>query len=400
MGDCSRVVVALLALTCHACAAPVLDAELPVMAQPALAAPTVAGVAAVAAAGVQPTARLRPTASAAPTALVASVPVAVVMADSLNGRAYPGTGYAVLFALRRNAVLYIAGAAAGADNAWLPIYAVDKGYGWVAQRYVRLEQRAATGADYAVWLQYVHGLGGAGLPLAPTPAKAANTATALPAVRLTATAVPRATATAALRATATAVPTVLVAPAPGGAALPLNALIISAARDIEQFWKAQMLARGSKYRTPRVSQYQSGAKSACGPLSEWNAYYCGADRSIGIHRGLAEWIYNEIGEFGVVQVLAHEWGHHIQSTINLTTGLRMFKELQADCLAGVYARDAQARGILSADDLAAAWMLALNAGDSLDTPWFDDSAHGNSVQRLFHFNQGFLLGADACYAMF
>ena len=118
----------------QSCAAPVLDAELPVMAQPALAAPTVAGVAAVAAAGVQPTARLRPTASAAPTALVASVPVAVVTAASLNGRAYPGTDYAVLFALRRNDVLYIAGAAAGADNAWLPIYAVDKGYGWVAQR--------------------------------------------------------------------------------------------------------------------------------------------------------------------------------------------------------------------------------------------------------------------------
>lgn len=387
-----RVLVLLLAALFQSCAAPVLDAEPPVVAQLEVPVPAVAAVAAVAAAGVQPTARLRPTPSAAPTALVASVPVAVVTADSLNGRAYPGTQYAVIFALRRNDVLYIAGAAAGADNAWLPIYAVGQGYGWVAQRYVRLEQRAATGADYAVWLQYVHGLGSAGLPLAPTPAKAANTATAVPVVRLTATAVPR--------ATATAVPTVLVAPAPGGAALPLNALIITAATDIEKFWRAQMLAAGVRYRTPRVSQYQTGAKSACGPLSEWNAYYCRADSSIGIHQGLAEWIYKEVGEFGVVQVLAHEWGHHIQKTAALTTALPMFTELQADCLAGVYARDAQDRGILSSDDLAAAWLVALNAGDSLDTPWFDGNAHGNSAQRLFHFNQGFLLGADACYAMF
>lgn len=389
-----------LALLVQSCAAPVLDAEPAVAAQPELPVSAVAGVAAAEAPALQPTRRAQPAPTANPTPLVASVPVAIVTANSLNGRAYPGTEFSVEFANRKNDVLYIAGDAAGADNAWLPIYAVGKGYAWVAQRYTRLEQRPAAGADYAIWMQYVHGLGNAGLPVAPTPAKAPNTATAVPVVRTTATAAPRATATAALRATATAVPTVLVAPAPGGAALPLNALIITAATDIEKFWRAQMLAAGFRYRTPRVSQYQTGAKSACGPLSEWNAYYCRADSSIGIHQGLAQWIYNEIGEFGVVQVLAHEWGHHIQKTATLTTALPMFTELQADCLAGVYARDAQNRGILTSEDLAAAWLLALNAGDALDTPWFDGNAHGNSVQRLFHFNQGFLLGADACYAMF
>ena len=298
----------------------------------------------------------------------------------------------MVFVNPRDAVLYIAGPAAGTGKAWLPIYAVGKGYGWVAQRYVRLEQRLATGADYDIWLQHIHGLGGAGLPLAPPSTKVATTATAVPVVRLTATAVPR--------ATATAKPTVLVATAPGGAALPLNALIVRAAKDIEGFWSAQMRARGLRYRSPRVSQYQGSATTACGPAMEWNAYYCRADNSIGIHQGLAQWIYDEIGEFGVVQVLAHEWGHHIQKTAVLTTIIPMFTELQADCLAGVYAQDAQERGILTADDLAATWLLALNAGDSLDTPWFDDNAHGNSVQRLFHFNQGYLLGEEACYAMF
>ncbi len=386
------VFVLVVAALVQSCAAPVLDAEPAVAAQPELTVSAVAGVAASEAPALQPTRRALPAPTANPTPLVASVPVAIVTANSLNGRAYPGTEFSVEFANRKNDVLYIAGDAAGADNAWLPIYAVGKGYGWVAQRYTRLEQRPAAGADYAIWLQYVQGLGSAGLPVAPTPAKAPNTATAVPVARTTATAAPR--------ATATAVPSVLVAPAPGGTALPLNALIITAAKDIEKFWRAQMLAAGVKYRTPRVSQYQTGAKSACGPPGEWNAYYCGADSSIGIHQGLAQWIYTEIGEFGVVQVLAHEWGHHIQRTAALTTVLPMFKELQADCLAGVYARDAQERGILTSEDLAAAWLVALNAGDALDTPWFDNNAHGNSVQRLFHFNQGFLLGANACYAMF
>ena len=380
----------LLAALLLSCAAPVLDAEPTV--QPVLPVPMATDVPAVVAATVQPTQLVRPAPSAAATPLVSSVPVAVVTTNSLNARAYPGIEYGVVFVNLRDAVLYIAGPAAGADKAWKPIYAVGKGYGWVAQRYVRLEQRPATGADYAIWLQYIHGLGGAGLPLTPPSTKVATTATAVPVVRLTATAVPR--------ATATAKPTVLVATAPGGAGLPLTALIVRAAKDIEGFWSAQMRARGVRYRTPRVSQYQASATTACGPAMEWNAYYCRADNSIGIHQGLAQWIYDEIGEFGVVQVLAHEWGHHIQKTAALTTIIPMFTELQADCLAGVYARDAQERGILTADDLAATWLLALNAGDSLDTPWFDDKAHGNSVQRLFHFNQGYLLGAEACYAMF
>ena len=380
----------LLAALLLSCAAPVLDAEPTV--QSVLPARLATDDPAVDLATVQPTDPAPPAPTAAPTPLVSSVPVAVVTTNSLNARAYPGIEYGVVFVNPRDAVLYIAGPAAGTGKAWLPIYAVGKGYGWVAQRYVRLEQRPATGADYAIWLQYIHGLGGAGLPLTPLSTKVATTATAVPVVRLTATAVPR--------ATATAKPTVLVATAPGGAGLPLNALIVRAAKDIEGFWSAQMRARGVRYRTPRVSQYQGSATTACGPAMEWNAYYCRADNSIGIHQGLAQWIYDEIGEFGVVQVLAHEWGHHIQKTAALTTIIPMFTELQADCLAGVYAQDAQERGILTADDLAATWLLALNAGDSLDTPWFDDNAHGNSVQRLFHFNQGYLLGEEACYAMF
>ena len=382
----------LLVVCFQSCAAPVLDAEPTVAVQPVLPVPPATDVRAVELVTAQPTDPLRPAPIASPTPLVSNVPVAIVTTNNLNARAYPGAEYDVVFGNPRDGVLYIAGSAAGVDNAWLPIYAVGKGYGWVAQRYVRLELRPATGADYDVWLQHIHGLGGAGLPLAPTPAKAANTATAVPVVRPTATAAPP--------ATATAKPTVLVATAPGGAALPLNALIVQAAKDIEGFWSAQMRARGVRYRTPRVSQYQGSAATACGPAMEWNAYYCRADSSIGIHQGLAQWIYDEIGEFGVVQVLAHEWGHHIQKTAALTTIIPMFTELQADCLAGVYAQDAQDRGILTADDLAATWLLALNAGDSLDTPWFDDKAHGNSVQRLFHFNQGYLLGAEACYAMF
>lgn len=100
--------------------------------------------------------RRRPTATLPPTPIVNTVVVAVVQVDSLRTRAYSGTEYAILFSNRRADVLYVAGDAGGPDRAWLPIYAVGKGYGWVAERYVQLEERPATGNDYAIWLQHIH----------------------------------------------------------------------------------------------------------------------------------------------------------------------------------------------------------------------------------------------------
>ena len=101
---------------------------------------------------VQPVAtRPPPTATPLPMPIAGKVVVAVVQVDSLRTRAYPGTEYAILFANRRGDVLYVAGDAGGAENAWLPIYVVGKGYGWVAQRYVELQERPATGVDYAGW---------------------------------------------------------------------------------------------------------------------------------------------------------------------------------------------------------------------------------------------------------
>jgi len=138
-----------LVLLC-ACVAPLADGNLlPVAPEPAqiVATPT----------RVRPAAtRVRPTATAVPTPLVDTVAVAIVQVDSLRTRAFPGTDYAVLWSNQRSDVLYVAGDASGAQNAWLPVYVVGKGYGWVAARYVRLEQRPAAGADYAVWLEHVH----------------------------------------------------------------------------------------------------------------------------------------------------------------------------------------------------------------------------------------------------
>ena len=134
---------------------------------------------------VQPAAtRPPPTATPLPMPIAGKVVVAVVQVDSLRTRAYPGTEYAILFANRRGDVLYVAGDAGGAENAWLPIYVMGKGYGWVAQRYVELQERPATGVDYAVWLERIYQI-----PVdlvqvpdgAPAPTQRVLVATAVPA---------------------------------------------------------------------------------------------------------------------------------------------------------------------------------------------------------------------------
>lgn len=90
-----------------------------------------------------------------PTPLVAAVPVAVVKVDRLNVRASAAADAQVVFVALRDEMLYVSGDPAGIEGGWLPVYSVDKGKGWVAQRLVVREDRPAIGADYAIWLDNV-----------------------------------------------------------------------------------------------------------------------------------------------------------------------------------------------------------------------------------------------------
>jgi predicted metalloprotease len=98
-------------------------------------------------------------------------------------------------------------------------------------------------------------------------------------------------------------------------------------------------------------------------------------------------------------ILAHEWGHAVQ---NMYSGARrefsILTELQADCFAGAYTRhaaDFSENVQLSEGDLQEGVVALYFAGD-LSTDWFDESAHGDSQQRLTMFLTGFQDGYQAC----
>jgi predicted metalloprotease len=116
------------------------------------------------------------------------------------------------------------------------------------------------------------------------------------------------------------------------------------------------------------------------------------------------------GDFAQAYVVAHEVGHHVQNLVGISdrvnaarphlprsqaNSLSVRVELQADCLAGVWAADADSRGVLEKGDFEEGIIGLFRVGDPEDAP-FDPDAHGTSGQRIDSFTNGFKHGLEAC----
>jgi predicted metalloprotease len=183
--------------------------------------------------------------------------------------------------------------------------------------------------------------------------------------------------------------------APGGSAQPgvdarqLSAFLGSAANEINGFWSKQV----KNYQPPqRFEGYVEELQTPCGKTLPRNAFYCSGDHGIYYDlRWFAE-LYTRKGDYATVHILAHEWGHLVQRLLGLLepeAGLWSIEtEVQADCLAGVFARFAEQTGRLEEGDRGEAVNMLYEGGDA-DTPWFDPQAHGNPGQRVNAFHQGY-----------
>jgi len=116
------------------------------------------------------------------------------------------------------------------------------------------------------------------------------------------------------------------------------------------------------------------------------------------------------GEFAQAYVIAHEVGHHVQNLLGISdkvhaaqargsqanaNALSVRMELQADCLAGVWAANAnRERHILERGDMEAGLNAASQIGDDrmqmrargYVSP--ESFTHGSSQQRVRWFKQG------------
>jgi predicted metalloprotease len=193
--------------------------------------------------------------------------------------------------------------------------------------------------------------------------------------------------------------------------------------ETEDTWSALFQTQGATYVAPKLVLYREQMPSACGSASSAvGPFYCPLDRKVYLDLGFFQQLSEEFqapGLFAEAYVLAHEVGHHVQNLLGIAGEVRAAQqraseaqanalsvrlELQADCFAGVWARNAdQTRHILEAGDVEAALRAAAAVGD--DTlqkraqgyvvP--ESFTHGTSAERMSWFKRGLASGAiSAC----
>lgn len=179
---------------------------------------------------------------------------------------------------------------------------------------------------------------------------------------------------------------------------------------IDLVWSEIYAEAGGEYRSPdAINEITSVPfQTGCGHMSHDDyaeVFYCRLDQEIYYVSEFQQRIARQFGDYAWPHIGAHEWGHHIQflqginASLNpeLDDGLYDIEvELQADCLAGVYAQEAVARGWISETDLNDAYQVSLFAADLPSTTFDDPLAHGSGEQRQQAFTSGLKDGLFGC----
>ncbi len=204
---------------------------------------------------------------------------------------------------------------------------------------------------------------------------------------------------------------------------PLADMISVVMADTEDVWHEIFRAQGRTYREPVLVLFSGATRSACGlGQAAMGPFYCPADQKAYIDLGFFADMrerFRAPGDFAQAYVLAHEVGHHVQNLLGISTRVRQMQqgrgkaeanelsvrlELQADCLAGVWARRAdRARNILESGDIDEALNAASAIGDdtlqrqSRGQVVPESFTHGTSAQRQHWFRTGLASGdPDSC----
>lgn len=200
--------------------------------------------------------------------------------------------------------------------------------------------------------------------------------------------------------------------------------------DTEDTWSQVFQQQlGQQYIPPKLVMFSGAVNSGCGAAqSAMGPFYCPADQKVYIDTAFFKDMRTQMGitgeqnttqlsrqdqagDFAQAYVVAHEVGHHIQTILGISgqvqqarsqaskaqaNALSVRQELQADCLAGVWAHhNHQRTQFLEQGDIAEAMDAAHKIGDDYlqkkaqgyAVP--DSFTHGTSAQRMTWFDIGF-----------
>ena len=195
--------------------------------------------------------------------------------------------------------------------------------------------------------------------------------------------------------------------------------------DIQTFWDERFRAAGDDYPETVTVLFTDGTQTGCGAASSATGpFYCPADQKVYLDPGFFDELsrrFGAPGDFAQAYVIAHEYGHHVQDVLGTmdqvqqqqtsanANELSIRLELQADCLAGMWANWVMAHPdqanveSITDEDVREGLKAAAAVGDdriqeqATGTIDKESWTHGSSEQRMQWFNVGFKQGnLDAC----
>ena len=187
--------------------------------------------------------------------------------------------------------------------------------------------------------------------------------------------------------------------------------------DTEKTWANYFAKRNARYTPTTLVLYTGGTRTAFGMgQAAMGPFYCPADKKVYLDLSFYEEMRTKLGAAGDTAfgyVIAHEVGHHVQNLLGILPQVHQMQqqagkteanklsvklELQADCFAGIWAKDAQRQDLLEEGDIEEAINAAEAVGDdtlqkrSQGYAVPDSFTHGSSAQRMYWFKRGFESG--------
>jgi predicted metalloprotease len=182
----------------------------------------------------------------------------------------------------------------------------------------------------------------------------------------------------------------------------------------EDIWREEFARMRKTYEEPKLILFRETVQSGCGFAgAQMGPFYCPADRTIYIDLSFFRELHEKFGapgDFAQAYVIAHEVGHHVQNLLGISGQVQQARqraskvegnelsvrlELQADFLAGMWARKGQQKfEFLEEGDLEEALRAANRIGDDTLQKQAqghvvpDSFTHGSAEQRMRWFKKG------------